>query len=347
MKERVLNVFKITSVYVGLIIGAGFASGREVMTFFISYGKFWWVGMVITGVLLSVLGYMIMDIIEKNKIKTYSGFLRTTMGEKTAAITEVISGLFLCVLFFAMIAASGSLLYEAFGISRGVGCGVMCIISFFTFVFGMGAVVKINSVLSPLMVAGTVIVCLSAYFGEHKAVFFMLNKADKLPIMIIFSALIYVSYNIITAVSVFIEGGKLLEKDKYAKLGGVFGGIIMAAMGLLIGVVLFVEKNGAFGVDIPMLAVTGKTNSAVNYIYILVLIGAIITTAVGNGYGAVKWVEDKISVNTIVIEGIICFMAFLFSFVGFSKFTDRIYPLFGFLGLVEIFSIFKYFLRTK
>ena len=100
--DKYKNALKIAVVYIGIVIGAGFASGREVITFFTSYGKIWPAGMIFTGVLLSVFGWMILSIIEKENIKTYKEFLKTVMYKKTASVTEVISGLFLCVLFFAM-----------------------------------------------------------------------------------------------------------------------------------------------------------------------------------------------------------------------------------------------------
>ena len=57
--DKYKNALKIAGVYIGLVIGAGFASGREVKTFFTSYGKIWPAGMKFTGVLLSVFGRMI------------------------------------------------------------------------------------------------------------------------------------------------------------------------------------------------------------------------------------------------------------------------------------------------
>lgn len=347
MKERILDIFKLTGVYVGLVIGAGFASGREIMTFFIRFGRIWPLGIVLTGVMFSALGYMIMSIIEKRRIKTYSAFVRTIMGEKTAVLTETISGLFLCVLFFAMVAGTGALFNEAFGINSLIGSSIMSLFCFFVFIFGMDAVIKVNAFLSPVMVIGTVLVCLVTYFTDSKSVFMPHSLNGNIPIFIIFSALIYVSYNIITAVSVFIEAEPLINKDKRVKLSGIFGGIIMSVLGIMLGIVLFAEKELAASAEIPILAVIRDKTAILNYIYILVILGAIVTTAVGNGYGAAKWIEYKMQIRPIFIQVGLCLCAVIFSLVGFSGFTDKLYPLFGYLGLLEIFYIFKYSLMDK
>lgn len=340
-------MFKLTGVYVGLIIGAGFASGREIMAFFTSYGKIWPLGVIAAGILFAVLGYMIMDIVDRNSISSYSGFISAVMGEKTSGIMDIISGLFLCVLFFAMVSASGSLIYEAFGIKRVYGSLAMTAVCFCIFMKGMDGVIKVNAVLSPVMTAGTIVVC--AYFclsGSREAFMDFADKAN-MPYMIIFSALLYVSYNIITAVSVFVGAGDIIKSDSHVKLSGIVGGALLSLMGIMLGLIVFCGGDRFYGYDIPVLAAIGGTGTVMGYIYILVLIGAIITTAAGNGYGAVMWAEDKTGINPAAIKVFMCASAMVFSVLGFSGFTDRIYPVFGFLGLVEIFCIFKYFLRVN
>ena len=345
--DKYKNALKIAGVYIGLVIGAGFASGREVITFFTSYGKIWPAGMIFTGVLLSVFGWMILSIIEKENIKTYKEFLKTVMYKKTASVTEVISGLFLCVLFFAMVSASGSLLNEAFGIDRIWGSMLLSFLCFIIFRGGVEKLIGMNSLLSPLMVIGTAVVCIIKYFCETQTAVSIQGTGEKIPYMIFFSAFIYVSYNIISSVSVFVQMKSIVKDDKKSKYGALIGGGAMAFLGLMIGAVLITDKALSSEFDIPMLAVINKNFFLVNYIYILVLIGAIITTAVGNGYGAVKWIENSTGIGSFATEAFLCIMAVAFSFIDFAGFTDVIYPLFGFMGLVEMFCIFKCFLTHK
>ena len=345
--DKYKNALKIAGVYTGLVIGAGFASGREIITFFTSYGDIWPVGMMFTGVLLSAFGWMILTIIEKDKIKTYKDFLKTIMGEKTAAITEVVSGLFLCILFFAMVSASGSLLNEAFGIDRILGSALLSLLCLIIFGGGVDKLIGINSLLSPLMIIGTVLVCVVTYLCETQTAVFIEETVVKMPYMVFFSAVIYVSYNVISSVSVMVQMKDIVNSDKKSKFGALIGGAAMSILGLMMGAVLITDKFLPAQFDIPMLAVINERANVINYVYILVLIGAIITTAVGNGYGAVKWIENSTGVDSVLVEAFLCISAVLFSFIGFAGFTDVIYPLFGFIGLIEMFCIFKCFLTHK
>ena len=54
------NWIKIASIYVGTVIGAGFASGREIIEFFGVYGLKGIVGIIISGFLFSVLGSLLL-----------------------------------------------------------------------------------------------------------------------------------------------------------------------------------------------------------------------------------------------------------------------------------------------
>ena len=41
-------------IIIGIIIGAGFASGKEIYTFFFTYGKFGIIGMIISIILIRI-----------------------------------------------------------------------------------------------------------------------------------------------------------------------------------------------------------------------------------------------------------------------------------------------------
>ena len=49
------NVRKIVMVIIGTLIGAGFASGREILIFFSNYGKYGLLGIIITGIITAFI----------------------------------------------------------------------------------------------------------------------------------------------------------------------------------------------------------------------------------------------------------------------------------------------------
>ena len=60
-----MNIVKAVSVIIGTIIGAGFASGKEIYIFFGQYGKFGIIGAIVSATLTGVIIYSTIAITKK------------------------------------------------------------------------------------------------------------------------------------------------------------------------------------------------------------------------------------------------------------------------------------------
>ncbi len=342
------KIAKITGVYVGIIIGAGFASGKEIAGFFMKNGgEYWLLGMLLTGVLFAFLGWGILKIILDNAIETYDVFMRVIAGERFGKFMEWVSGIFLCILFFAMVAACGATFVEAFHFSYYWGVAAMLLCCFITFLFDERGVVAINGVLAPILIICGVFVGVYIYITQTQEVFRVfgndgLNKLQWIP-----SALLYVSFNVITAVSVMVSLHAMVTSRRIAFLSGISGGLFMGLLGASIGAVLFLNYNEIKDFEIPMMAIVREYGPFIRLLYIFMLTAAIFTTAVGNGYGAVVWIEEKTGINHMAVKLLVIGGAGVFSVIGFSGFVNSIYPCFGYIGLVEIFFICLYYLKKR
>ena len=73
---------------------------------------------------------------------------------------------------------------------------------------------------------------------------------------------------------------------------------------------------------------------------------AMLTTAFSSGIGILEVMNKKIKyTNNIVNTLILCTFSLLMSYVGFSRFVNFVYPLFGYLGLGVFLLIFLDILR--
>ena len=73
-----LNIIEVTFVIIGTIIGAGFASGQEVYTFFNRYGAYGLAGLVFSILCICFITYKTLIIILKNDVNTYHKFIHNT-----------------------------------------------------------------------------------------------------------------------------------------------------------------------------------------------------------------------------------------------------------------------------
>ena len=64
-----MSILKVGFVIIGTLIGAGFASGQEIYTFFFSYGIKGMLGIIVSGSIIGFTIYKTFKILEKNNIK--------------------------------------------------------------------------------------------------------------------------------------------------------------------------------------------------------------------------------------------------------------------------------------
>ena len=66
------NILKVVLVIIGTLIGAGFASGKEIYVFFNKYGSCGLYGMILSGIILSLVIYKVLKLTKNNKIDEYN-----------------------------------------------------------------------------------------------------------------------------------------------------------------------------------------------------------------------------------------------------------------------------------
>lgn len=339
-KNDIKDIFKLSGVFIGGIIGAGFASGREISDFFLVYGDKWILGLFICGIIFSMCLFGTINILNRNKgISDYKGFMEYIMGKRLGGIMEKVSGIFLCVLFFAMISASGSAGEEAFGINFNLGVIVMLFLCLFIFIKGEEGIIKLNAFLAPILVIGCIFLGINSLYNEKVQTFNIIGRSW------FFSSILYASYNIITIIPVIVPLKNLAGTFKKAFLSGIISGMGIFIIGFCVALSMWLSGEGYSG-NIPMLSVISKYDIYIVWIYKIVLLAAIFTTASANGYGAIKWIEKRVNINKAKLYGIIMVLGGLFSKISFSEFVGVLYPFFGYVGIYEI-AVIIFFIFMK
>ena len=131
------DILTICMVIIGSIIGAGFASGQEINSFFYKFGIIGILGIIISIFLISLIIYKVFLIIKKENINTYKNFLEIIFENKInnknkylniSNITNIIINIFLIISFFIMIAGFGAYFNQEYNISGIIGSSILAII---------------------------------------------------------------------------------------------------------------------------------------------------------------------------------------------------------------------------
>lgn len=343
MKNEFIRIIKIAAVYAGIIFGAGFASGQELMAFFVNRGRAGVLGIIIAGAVLALAGWAVLDIVARKKIGSYAEFMEVVFGRRLGAALEMAVGAFMFVIFAAMLAGFGALGYQAFALPFSAGVLILAALTFAVLLFDIRGVIKINLIVTPFLILGAIILGALTLSGRAVPAFAMADIAGVFQL----SSFLYAAYNILTAVAVLATLGTIANTPKIAKYGGLLGGGIIGAIGLLFVLALSLNAAELADIEIPMLALAARQGAIPKYAYILLLIAAIFTTAAANAFAAARWLATRTNIGSIRARVAVCVLGALAAHLGFSLIVGRVYGIFGYLGLVKMIVIFVFFLWKK
>ncbi|MBU5428361.1 hypothetical protein KQI41_18370 [Tissierella pigra] len=329
--------FNIASIYIGTVIGAGFASGREIIEFFGIYGVNGIWGMIIVGIILSLVGSLLLIKIYNNKINGFDELICNIFGERFGSLLDNIITFSLYTGFSVMVAGSGALFNQELNLSFNLGVIFMVILSFIVFLFSLEGLSFINTILVPLLIIG--IIFTSLYLNIREGYNFSNVNGVNLTLKgnFITSALLYVGSNSLIIVVVFSSLLPIINSKKTAILGGSIGGVILFILGMSILTSMLIYYNEVFLLDIPMLKICDYINVGYRKFYAVILWIAMFTTALANGFGFINKLSN--SKYKILIIGLYCLLSIPVAKLGFAKLVGILYPIFGLIGFFVLVFI--------
>lgn len=331
------EVFSIVLVIIGALVGAGFASGQEIYSFFYSYGSIGIIGIIITCCLISLMVYKSLKIIYSNKINSYDEFLNIFIkNEKVTKAISVVINILLLVTFYIMVAGFGAYFEQEIGIKRIIGSSILVIMTAIVFFTSVKGVLKVSEYIVPLLILFIIIIGGTNLLTINSEAEVLCIKKRWL-----LSSVIYCSYNMILLVPALISLRKQITKQKNIKYISVLCGIFMIIMSLLLYMLLMKADVELSTLEMPIMYVIRSFFKQYKTIYAFIILTSIFTTAISIGIGLLQNINsDKKRYTHFVI--FMCITSLIVSNLGFSKLVNLMYPIFGYIGIVQLIYIFKY-----
>ena len=349
MKKSAKVIFTI----IAALIGAGFASGQEINTFFYIYGIKGIIGLLVCCVILICIIYKTFKILQNENIFNYKNFIDIIVKKKsskkylnTSFIINTIVNLFLMITFFIMLAGFGAYFSQELKLNVYIGSGILAISCFITFLTNVNGVVKISSILVPILIFFIILIgIININTMDLKNTINTLNITNNRSNWLL-SSVLYCSYNSILLIPILIPLKKYVIKSKDNFLVSIISGLIIFLLAISIFFLLTRIQIDINKLEMPALYIIGKYYTQFRPIYALIILCSIYTTAISIGISLLENVaKDKKSY--VLISAFICIIGFFISGFGFSNLVTLIYPIFGYLGLIQIGAILKWKKRSK
>src|SRR5699024_11857812 len=121
MEEHMLRVFKIGSAFIGIIVGAGFASGQEILQYFTSFGYWGAVGALLSTVLFVYLGMTLTRVGSKLQTSSHKEAIYKISGKYLGILVDAVIVITLFGVGVVMVVGAVSTMKEKFDIRRFLG----------------------------------------------------------------------------------------------------------------------------------------------------------------------------------------------------------------------------------
>ncbi len=332
------KTISIILAYVGVLTGAGLASGQEIMQYFISFGKDGLFGLVGIGVLHIFVGGIILQLGSHFVAQSHIDVLEEVSEKFVTKFMDFALILNCFLMGFVMIAGAGSNLEQQFGLAPWIGSLICTLLIIVVGMMDFEKVTKVIGFFTPLVLVFTLVGAIYTIVNANPdfEALDVLGKSmgSSLPNIAV-STINYFGLCMISSISMaFVLGGSRTDSSE-ARAGGMLGGGLVAILTGLVGLTLFFALNDVKDADIPMQIILNNVHPYMGLAMSIIIFGMIFNTAISLFYSAAKRLsltEEKFKRNLVIFT----LLGFALSFMGFKKLMALLYPILGFLGLILI-----------
>jgi len=322
------EVLYISMTYVGAIVGAGFATGQEVLKFFSFFGPYSNLGILIAASLFSIFGSIILLYGNKLNANSYQEVLTYICGKYQGRILDYA----MCIILFGvaaiMLAGAGTVFEEYLALPYNLGTILTCILVILIVFKGLTGVITASVALMPFMIFFGLVISISSimYHG-------VIIHTRPIPYGFIsnwlLAAVMYVAYNIMVAMSVLAPLGNTVRTKKPLLIGGLLGGFLIGVITLTMNLAILAHFPQIMRQEMPMLFIGHAHSDFMMKIYCIVTWGEVLLIIIANTYGNAMRLSSRNKNLYKPAVLILTILTLLLSQLGFSYLIDHLYPLFG------------------
>lgn len=336
---------KIASVFIGTIVGAGLASGQEILQFFAKFGMPGFAGIILCCALYITSFIIIIRLCIHNGYRSYKDIILAVLGKRIGSVIDFFLTIFIFGSSIIMISGGGAMLKEYAKLPYYAGVFLMCILVFIMAVFSTEGIITLNSVVVPLSsltisILGVLVLikCISSGSPVLK------NIKSYSPGSPYISTILYASFNILGATGVICPMIYESRDKKHFISGAIIGSAVLTVLAVSICFSILVYAPGSVKSEIPNLYIARSFGKLFAFITTAVIWLEMFSTEISDIYSLSKRMEYSLKLPYIASLLIIMGLTIPFSFIGFSRLIKMLYPPFGAVSLVFVCGcVYRYF----
>lgn len=341
---------KISMAFLGVLIGAGFATGNEVIQYFTSFGidGFW--GALVSGIIMGLGGAVILQLGSYFLADEHNAVFRRVAPPAISGLLDIAVTATLFAIGFVMLAGAGSNLEQQFGIPAWVGAVIMTVMVIATGLLDVDKVTDIIGIITPFLILAAVVGFVYTLFNMPSDIGALdaLAREEESPVEPWWlSALNYNGMALILGVSMtLVIGGNYSDMATVGK-GGLLGGVMYTLLLGMLAFTLLMNIDEVGGYDVPMQALFRSVHPALGYAMTFVILGMIYNTAIAMFYALGRRLTARHPERNFPVFTVVTIAGFGVSFVGFDDLMNVVYPILGWIGLAMLVLLGGWWIASR
>ncbi|NLC73605.1 MAG: hypothetical protein GX684_07570 [Ruminococcaceae bacterium] len=340
--------FTVASIWFATHVGGGFATGNQIIQYFVTYG---WTAVLFSATAMALLAYTIYVIMKFCRMRDITNY-KDAYRELWAPYSwmeytfEVFYFIIILAAVASAIAGAATLLNVNLGLNYVLSCVIVSLILIVLSIFGVKLIITASTVLSILILITTAIIIVAGLAMNPGGFDPAVMKPNNTGMAIWRGIIIYAGFQCVSIPGMIAGGTTLTGKGvkKASILGGIMNGGALALSALML-LGWYPQILDAKMAHLPNQFVVNNLGIKILAIsYSVLLFCAFVSTCVTLIYTLVNRFDDKFFPNTIkevkvrrtIIAVIIISVCMSLSFVGLSNIIKYGY---GYDGYIAVFFI--------
>ncbi|WP_411841227.1 YkvI family membrane protein [Staphylococcus borealis] len=343
----------VAFAFVGVVVGAGFATGQEIFQFFTSHGSYSIAGIIVTGLIITLAGVFVLNTGFTIQSHNHSVSIQYYLHPMIARIFDIILTLFLFSLAMIMTAGGASTIHESFGLPYWLSSLLLVLFILMTLFLKFERLITVLGMVTPFLVIVVSIIAIY-YFITGNVNFSAANRFNEqhgLSLGWWFDGLNYASLQIAAAFSFLSVMGGRMQHRQSALWGGILGGIIITLLLLMINLGLVTEFEHIQSVALPTLLLANHISPLLGTMMSIIMILVIYNTIVGLMYAFASRFTEPFTKGYFVLIIAMAIVTFICTFIGFISLIGKVFPIMGLFGFILLIPIlyqgFKHVVLSK
>lgn len=283
-----------------VMIGGGYATGREIVEYGAKYGALGWLSGLGTFLGFAVIAALTYELIRLTKAYDFKTFMKT-IGGPLWIVFDIVYLLFMVVIIAVMASATGNIVEQTLGLNYWVGVVAITVVVAILNFYGSRLIERFETLGTVALYAGYIIfaVLVIGTFGKNISTVFANHDTSFIEGSVsagkaLWSGVLYCAYNLVVMPATFFTIERQTRRVE-SVVSGIIGGVLATIPWFLtyFAVMCFYPNPDVLGASVPWLAMMqGTAGPVVIAIFGIVMGWTLIETSTGIIHAALERVNN-------------------------------------------------------